>query len=75
MYIRHMLVVLHHNIHVMITVIIQAKFERMNVQNSFCGMYLMTFLIVHSEKPLAVPVAFVLPSVQLEEVSAALLTH
>lgn len=75
MSIRYMLVVLHHNIHVMIIVIVQAKFERMNIQNSFCGMYLMTFLIVHSGRPFSVPVAFVLPSVQLEEVSAALLTH
>lgn len=50
MYIRNMLVVLYHIIHVMITVIIWARFEHMNIQNSFCGTYLMAFLIVHGEK-------------------------
>ena len=50
MYMRYMLVVLHHIIHIMVTVIMWAKFEHMVMWNSFCGTYLMAFLIVHGEK-------------------------
>lgn len=47
---RYVLVVLHHLIRVMITVIIRAKFEHMNIWNSFSSTYVMAFLIAHGGK-------------------------
>jgi hypothetical protein len=76
-----MLVVLYHIIHVMITIVIWAKFEHMNIRNSFCGTYLVAFLIVHGEKRTGVQIDHFcaccncVTYAQLEEVSAALLTH
>lgn len=82
MYIRNMLIVLHCFIHVMITIIIRAKFEHMSIWNSFCGVYLMAFLIVRGEQKnlgscltIFCACCICVTSVQLEEVAAALLTH
>jgi len=40
----------HRIIHLMITVIIRAKFEHMNIWNSFCGTYVTACLITHGKK-------------------------